>query len=177
MKKSTTLLLAAALLLVACGRTFDVAKVKRGMTTAQLVEAVGAPDDKLQMPMGIQWWKYGDNGLVIVASDTVVNFTADMKAEAEKGKKAIEEGQAHLNAVLDSVNQGPSWKHYDLSAITPGMEGDTLFAKVGEAEASKQLAPGKWWLVYGDQLVETKDFKVHRILDRRAAEDSLERAQ
>jgi hypothetical protein len=90
MKK--VLLLAITIMLISCGNKADFTKVKVGMTSKQLIEAVGEPNQKQDLPFVGSYWTY-DTHLVVVQSDTVNEFLTneDFKKRMEEVNKGLEE--------------------------------------------------------------------------------------
>lgn len=80
MKKSIFLAGTVALLMLsACSKHKDVNMAKNGMSDKEVVALLGDPDQKVDMPMGIQWWKYGDNSMVVIQEGKVSNVVPDIK--------------------------------------------------------------------------------------------------
>jgi hypothetical protein len=79
------------LFLVSCGHHSDINKVKKGMSDKEVVAIMGEPDKKQPMMMGITWWRYGDNQMVILTDDTVVNVVPDVKEMGRQMENAMKE--------------------------------------------------------------------------------------
>jgi hypothetical protein len=71
-----------ALFLVSC--TEDVTKVKPGMKAAEVEQLLGKPDDMGEMAGDAQLWKYGENQMVVIQGDTVVNVVPDVQKYLEE---------------------------------------------------------------------------------------------
>jgi len=61
------------------------------MTETEVVQKIGEPSNKVPMPMGITWWKYGDNSMVVMENGTVSNVVPDIKKSEEDMEKAMKD--------------------------------------------------------------------------------------
>lgn len=57
----------------------DLTKIKVGMDTTQVFKLIGQPTKRAPMPLGIKWWQYGDNQMLVVQKDTIVNVVFDVE--------------------------------------------------------------------------------------------------
>lgn len=108
-KLFTPVALAAILLLSSCGSK-DLSQVKTGMTASEVESLVGKPDQKIEMPFNNAFWKYGENQMLTMNSDTVAavildakKFAEDMQTNMEAGFKAAEEARENLNNVGNAL--------------------------------------------------------------------------
>jgi hypothetical protein len=88
------------LFLCACGGHKDLTSVKRGMSGKEVVSILGEPTKKQSVMMGISWWRYSDNTMVIMGSDTVVRVVPDVKASMDSMEKVLKK----FDKAMDSLS-------------------------------------------------------------------------
>jgi hypothetical protein len=86
----------AIALLAACS-TQDISDVKVGISSAEVMDIVGEPTEKVTMPLEIEWWIYKeDKVLLILENDTVSKVTS---------QKEIEESLKDFNDGMDNIQK------------------------------------------------------------------------
>lgn len=83
-----------SLLLASCGNSFDPEKVNIGMSSDQLIEAVGEPDERLPMMSGMEFWRYEDDHTVMVSDGEVLNVGIMTDADYERTMQQLETSSA-----------------------------------------------------------------------------------
>ena len=73
-----------------CQTSFDPDLVDEGMTTRQLIQAVGKPDEKLPLTGDVMLWRYEGDHTVIVSESRVLNVGIMTKADYEQTLKDIQ---------------------------------------------------------------------------------------
>ncbi|MFW5890376.1 MAG: hypothetical protein ACOCTO_03160 [Marinilabiliaceae bacterium] len=100
MKKKLFLLFAGALFLAACSSK-GISDIENGMSAKEVTDIAGEPNDKVSMPLDIEWWVYEeDNVLLIMENDSVSRVTSEK--ELEESLNDVEEGK---NEIENQVNE------------------------------------------------------------------------
>lgn len=92
------LLLIALTLFISCGKA-DFTKVKVGMTTSELIDVVGQPNEKQEASIAGTYWQY-ETHLVVIQKDTVNEFMTN-----EEFKQRMEDFTKGLEKLRDSLKK------------------------------------------------------------------------
>lgn len=149
MKARIPIYFAALALCLACNSEPDLGKVTNGMTTAQVLDAIGEPHDKAVMPFGIEWWKYGKNSVVVVDQGVVSRVVLDAKATADS-ISTLFDGMAEEISAISGRTPVPAG--FDM--LSPGMSVEEAFTVLGPGGMSRELGNGHTWHFRDGYIVE-----------------------
>lgn len=98
--KKVLLLLFTVFIISACGKTADFTEIKTGMTSKEVVNLVGEPDEKTNFFDAQIWmYKFAESGHII----TIINDTVAGSQGGEDLKESLEgmnEGIEELDSIL-----------------------------------------------------------------------------
>lgn len=109
MKQVCSIAITAIVLLLNSCNTGDIHDIKVGMTADEVSKKMGKPDQKEMLPLDNEWWKYGNNQMIGMNSDTVTIVVEDIKKyretnseSADPGMQAADEARKNLSAPTDN---------------------------------------------------------------------------
>lgn len=85
-------------LFISCSKSADFSKMKVGMTTNDLINLLGEPEDKTDL-FGAEIWMYKDGKtghLITIINDTVAGF---------KGGSELEESLKDINSDIEELDK------------------------------------------------------------------------
>lgn len=97
---------------VGCAQQQDFTKLEKGTASEEIIKEYGEPDDKVELIMGMEMWRYSDN-VIALMNGKVLEVKADTDSaeiimdEARKGMEdvqtAIEEMEKELGGSLETL--------------------------------------------------------------------------
>lgn len=161
--------IAAVMLLAACGKSFDPAKVKHGMSQAELTDAIGEPDQRINS-LFTEVWKYGRAGVTFKDGQVDTCFV-DFLAESEKQQRLQDSAQKVMDQMTSDFSAySEALTHMNATGDAANYVGHdtTDLVRAGVRDSSITMADSSVWYYYGPYIARAVDGVVTDVYNKDA---------